>query len=133
MIKRNLSCIMLIDNNPDDNFYHRRIIAKNQPSITVLVMISANDALIYLRSEEQLVQPDLIFLDINMPGVNGWEFIEQYKGQKSLLYSPLIVMLTTSENPDDRKKALQSGTITYCLTKPLTADMLIDIKSRFFN
>jgi CheY-like chemotaxis protein len=134
MIKRSLSCIMLIDNNPDDNYYHRRVIQKQEPSVKVLEMDSATDALIYLQSAEtNRVQPDLIFLDINMPGVNGWDFIEKYAAQKQLLHGPLIIMLTTSENPDDRKRALLSGDITDCLTKPLTIEMLKSIRQKFFE
>lgn len=132
MKTRKLTCIMLIDNNPDDNFYHSRIIKKTDPSIQVLVMASATEALKYLQSAET-IQPNLILLDINMPGINGWDFMELYQMQKSLSNASLIIMLTTSENPDDRKRALESGTIADCLTKPLTAEMLKVIKEKFFN
>jgi CheY-like chemotaxis protein len=134
MIKRQLLCIMLIDNNPDDNYYHRRVIQKQEPTLQVLEMNSATDALTWLQSPEtNIPQPDLIFLDINMPGVNGWDFIEQYGAKKQQLHDPLIIMLTTSENPDDRKRAMLSGDIADCMTKPLTADMLQDIRKKFFG
>ncbi len=125
---------MLIDNNPDDNFYHSRIIKKTDPSVQVLVMASATEALKYLQAAgAQSIQPDLIFLDINMPGINGWDFMQQLQMQKPLPNPPLIIMLTTSENPDDRKKALQSGAIADCMTKPLTVEMLNAIMQKFFN
>jgi CheY-like chemotaxis protein len=134
MIARSLSCIMLIDNNPDDNYYHRRVIQKQEASVQVLEMNSATDALFYLQSTvANIVKPDLIFLDINMPGVNGWDFIEQYGAIKKTLNNPLIIMLTTSENPDDRKRAMLSGDIIDCMTKPLTVDMLTSIKKSFFK
>lgn len=128
-------CIMLIDNNPDDNFYHSRVIKKKDPSVEVLVMSSATDALDYLQTaDENKRQPDLIFLDINMPGMNGWDFMERYQLQmpKSEGEAPVIIMLTTSENPDDRRRAMQSGAITDYMTKPLTLEMLASIDINFF-
>lgn len=133
-MKRKLDCIMLIDNNPDDNFYHTRIIQKTDPSVFVLVMASATEALAYLESADlQKTKPDLIFLDINMPGMNGWDFMQRFQMQKNEPFTPLIIMLTTSENPDDRKKALVSGAIADFMTKPLTIHMLTAIKERHFS
>jgi CheY-like chemotaxis protein len=135
MSTRKPGCIMLIDNNPDDNFYHTRVIKKKDPSVEVLVMSSATDALAYLQApDKNKRQPDLIFLDINMPGMNGWDFMERYQLQvpKSEGEALVIIMLTTSENPDDRRRALQSGAITAYMTKPLTLDMLASIDGNFF-
>jgi CheY-like chemotaxis protein len=134
MIKRSLSCIMLIDNNPDDNYYHRRVIQKHDPSLKVIEMDSATDALHYLQSAEiNSIQPDLIFLDINMPGVNGWDFIEQHREKKQRLHDPLIIMLTTSENPDDIRRARLSGDVIDCMTKPLTIEMLKSVNKKYFE
>jgi CheY-like chemotaxis protein len=130
MKKGPLTCIMLIDNNADDNFYHKRVIKKTDDTIEVLVMSSASDALLYLQTEN--IQPDLILLDINMPGINGWDFMDRYQLISNQLTKPVLIMLTTSENPDDRLKALQSGAIADLMTKPLTADLLNAIKHRFF-
>ena len=72
-------CILLVDDNPDDNFFHEREIKRNNPSNAVVTRNSAIRALEYLKSEKDLGRrPDLIFLDINMPGMNGWEFLEAY-------------------------------------------------------
>lgn len=133
MKKGKLNCIMLIDNNADDNFYHKRVIKKNDTTQEVLVMSSALEALQYLETDHaQNIQPDLIFLDINMPGINGWDFIERYQLITNSFTQPLIIMLTTSENPDDRIKALQNPAIADLMTKPLTVSMLKSIKDRFF-
>ncbi len=70
-----LNCIMLIDDNEDDNFFHSRVIQKNSLANNVIVMPSALEALGYLKlKDQQRIKPDLILLDINMPGMNGWEF-----------------------------------------------------------
>lgn len=116
---------MLIDDNADDNFYHERVIRKSEAADNVISEQSAEAALEYLRNERNN-KPDIIFLDINMPGMNGWEFLREYnKLDKHLQGSAIIIMLTTSENPDDRLKA--KDIVRDFKTKPLTKEMLGEI------
>lgn len=125
-----LKCIMLIDDNDDDNFYHERIIRKSNAAETVITERSADAALNRLRNQPDTI-PDLIFLDINMPGMNGWEFLQEYsKLDKHLQSRLVIVLLTTSENPDDKRKA-ENINIDF-KTKPLTKEMLADITNTYF-
>jgi CheY-like chemotaxis protein len=129
MIKK-LNCIMLVDDNVQDNFFHERIIRKCDAAKEVVVMESGLEALDYLRKHKALgeTHPDLIFLDINMPGMNGWEFLEDYgKLEKKYQSEMVVVMLTTSDNPDDLVKASSSGVLAGFKTKPLTKEMLADI------
>ena len=129
MIKK-LNCIMLIDDNPDDNFFHERVIKKCDAAENVIVMQSASLALEYLKSKSTM-SPDLIFLDINMPGMNGWEFLEEYNVlEKNLQHQVIVVMLTTSENPDDQIKAV--NITTDFKSKPLTKLMLEEIIEKHF-
>jgi len=129
MIKT-LKCIMLVDDNPDDNFFHERAIRKCNAAEVVVVRQSGKSALEYLRSaREDELRPDLIFLDINMPGMTGWEFLERYEQLDSSSKGGLIVViLTTSENPDDRAKANEMH-VSFT-TKPLTPDALEEIIGR---
>ena len=64
---------MLVDDNKDDNFYHERIIRKNNSADMVVTKQSGVEALEYLKriNPQEGTHPDLIFLDINMPGMNG--------------------------------------------------------------
>lgn len=132
MMKK-LKCIMLIDDNPDDNFYHERVIKKSNAAETVISETSALEALKYLKSkkDDARPRPDLIFLDINMPGMNGWEFLGEYqKLDKDLQGHVIVIMLTTSENPDDRVKAIK--VVPDFRTKPVTPDMLEEIIGMYF-
>jgi len=135
MTTKTLNCIMLIDDNGDDNFYHERIIKKNKAAEKVISIESAKKAIEFLRNKQnhETNHPDLIFLDINMPEMNGWEFMEEYQALDETLRSKVIViMLTTSDNPDDKAKAKQLGMLADFKTKPLTKEMLNEIISKYF-
>ncbi|TGK18731.1 response regulator [Leptospira fluminis] len=130
-----INCIMLIDDNSNDNFIHDRVIKKNGFANIVIALTSAVEALNYLKQQKEkgLVHPDLIFLDINMPGMNGWEFLVEYdKLDGDLQGKIIIIMLTTSDNPDDQEKARNLKTLSDFKTKPLTKEMLSEISVKYF-
>jgi CheY-like chemotaxis protein len=132
---KKLKCIMLIDDNPDDNFYHDRVIKKNNAADIVIAKTSAIEALDYLKSMGKTgdLRPDLIFLDINMPGMNGWEFLQEYdKLNVNQRGKVIVIMLTTSENPDDQRKAIEMNIVFDFKTKPLDKEVLEEITSKYF-
>ena len=123
-MKNKFHCILLIDDNAADNRYNQIIMEEMDITEKVLVAASAQEA-IDILSQNETPHPDLILLDINMPRMNGWEFLEAYKNlslnKKS---NGMIVVLTTSMNPEDRKKAAQIAGIAAYEIKPLTQDLL---------
>ena len=95
-------CIMLIDDNENDNFFHERKIKKTVLATTVIAKESDTEALGYLdvMINEGKIGPILIFLDINMPGMNGWKFLTHYNQLEIAMQKAIvIVMLTISYNP----------------------------------
>lgn len=127
-----LGLVLLIDDDPHDNFFHARVIRKSGRFRDVLVREGAVEALEYLKSGGE--RPDLIFLDINMPGMNGWEFLEEYQGlDPSRRCKVIVVMLTTSEDPADIVKAKSFNLAPEFRTKPLTQSMLDEILDRYFQ
>jgi CheY-like chemotaxis protein len=127
---------MLVDDNNDDNFFHEREIKKNNEKTIVIVKNSGLEALEYLKAKKNSInmQPDLIFLDINMPGMNGWEFLEEYNRlDKNIQSEIMIIMLTTSDNPDDETRAKRWRGISDYITKPLTKEKMKDIAKKYFN
>ena len=132
-MKRKLDCILLIDDDHEDCFFHKLVI--NKMDITKCIQVAENglDALKFLKDEEQVV-PELIFLDINMPKMNGWEFLEEYKHIDPKRKARItILMLTTSANPADIKRAAEMEDVTGYKTKPLSVDMLNEILQNYFS
>lgn len=134
MMRKKLNCILLIDDSEADNFLHKRVINKMNCAEKVLAIQSGEEALDFLNSEtKKNCTPDLIFLDINMPGMNGWEFLEKYtKLHESLQAKIIVVMLTTSLNNDDYDKAKSQPVISGFRNKPLTEEMLSEIIETYF-
>ena len=127
---------MLVDDNQDDNFFHEREIKKSSLVNTVVTKNTGADAITYLKDggEDKCIRPELIFLDINMPGMNGWEFLEQYHKLDAILKNQvIIIMLTTSDNPDDKTKASKWDFVSDYITKPLTKEMIAEIVKKYFK
>ncbi|MFN8285555.1 MAG: response regulator [Chitinophagales bacterium] len=129
-----LNCILLIDDNPDDNFFHTRVINKLACAEKVIAIESAVEALHHLRSIPLTEVPDLVLLDINMPGMNGWEFLEEYaRLEAERRRGIVIVLLTTSHNPDDEKLARSYEIVCDFKIKPLTESILKGILQQHFG
>ena len=132
-MKRKLNCILLVDDDNDDNVFHQIILEEMNVANNIEVVVNGLEALAYLKKENQ-TPPELIFLDINMPKMNGWEFLTQYKNldvkQKARV---LIMILSTSANPDDIKRAREIEEVTGFQTKPLSKEMMIGILNEHFQ
>ncbi|MDB5272229.1 MAG: Two-component response regulator [Chitinophagaceae bacterium] len=136
---KKINCILLIDDNPADNEFHAIKIKKADVCQRVESATSGLKALEYIKKSgepgqsETYPKPDLIFLDINMPGMNGFEFLEEYnKLDEKLKSKVVIIMLTTSLNPDDEKRALNNKDVTEFQHKPLSVEILKETIEKFF-
>ena len=115
--------IVLIDDNDADNEYHEIMIRKGGFAGEVVVIDNPMRVESYL-SNADLAVPTYIFLDINMPMMDGFQVAEQIA--PILLTHPAIVvmMLTSSSSQKDRDQAAQIGVIKGFVTKPLTDTMV---------
>lgn len=135
-MKKKLNCILLIDDDEATNFLNQMILRKVDCTDKIIVTQSGYEALEYLKSKEdgQHPCPDLIFLDINMPGMNGWEFLEAYRKLEKIQQGKIVViMLTTSLNPNDQEKAHNLGDISDFMNKPLSIELVQDLLKKHFK
>ena len=134
-MKNKLNCILLVDDDEDCNFFHKRLFEKAECAEQIFVAENGMEALSFLNStvEGKHPHPALIFLDINMPKMNGWEFLNEYKKLDDTLKAKIVVvMLTTSLNPDDRNKASNITEIKGFHNKYLTKDSIDKVLKEHF-
>lgn len=136
-ITHKLKCILLIDDDEATNFYHTIILEEENIGVHIQSVKSAKEGLDFLLGKgiyENSPQPGLIFLDINMPGKNGWDFLVEYDElSKDIQDRAVVTILTTSINPDDREKAAAIPAVKEFVNKPLTAEVFWKVaKENFF-
>ena len=113
---------MLIDDESINNFISTKIIERFNPMYQVIAFTRVQDALDHLRKGDF---PDLILLDINMPGLNGWDFLDHYsRFPASQQKKSPIVMLTSSVNKQDLQKSRSYPCVADFISKPLTVEDL---------
>lgn len=134
-MKKKLNCILLVDDDDDCNFFHQRLLNKMNCTEKIHIVNNGEEALNYIISnlDSKKDNPDLIFLDINMPKMNGWEFLERYKEIGSINKGKiLLIMLTTSLNPDDENKAKNYKDVKGYYEKYLDQESINEILSKYF-
>ncbi|MCG2418916.1 response regulator [Aequorivita sp. F47161] len=127
--------VLLIDDSESDNFYHARKIKKMGISDNIHICYSAEEALDYLKSEldGKHPQPTLIFLDINMPGMNGWEFLKAYEALEVSQQGEIVLtMLSNSIDERDKSKAHEFKCVKGFYNKPLDETYLKNILETHF-
>jgi CheY-like chemotaxis protein len=140
-MNKQLNCILLIDDDEPTNFLNKLTLEQMGCTRHIRVAQSGQEAIEYLKSSDPgnpsgdpCPRPDLIFLDINMPAMDGWEFLEQYKKlppeQKADI---VLIMLTTSLNPDDEIRTRSIPEIAGFENKPLKQAQLEALLKKYFG
>jgi CheY-like chemotaxis protein len=120
----NLLCVMVIDDSEPDQFICKMMIEGYDPDIKILQAYDGQEALEILDATEH--SPDVIFLDINMPRMDGHEFLAMYD-KRDEAKSTVVVMLTSSSQEEDRDRSLAHQCVKSYLIKPLDAKNLEEL------
>ncbi|QKG51401.1 response regulator [Hymenobacter sp. BRD67] len=120
-----ISCTLLVDDDDTTNFLNQTLLRRMAISDAVLVAQNGQEALDLLHQHCELPAsptcPALILLDMKMPLMNGFEFLQAYAQRPERENPTVVIMLTTSLNPKDVEQ-MQGLPIAGYLTKPLTRD-----------
>jgi CheY-like chemotaxis protein len=131
-----LNCILLIDDDEPTNFLNRLTLEQAGCTRNIRVAQSGQEALDYLREipAGTELRPDLIFLDINMPAMDGWEFLERYRSLPPERKADIVlIMLTTSLNPDDELRVQTIPEVSGFENKPLSQQRLEQLLKKYFR
>lgn len=119
--------VLLIDDNDIDNFINERMISTSNFSKQVTVKNSAESALDYLRknADSKEMLPQVIFLDLNMPVMDGFGFLEEYaKLSESIRSFCKVIVLSSSISPEDINRSSTNPYVVKYLNKPLSEKYL---------
>ncbi|MFC5044901.1 two-component system response regulator [Aquimarina hainanensis] len=127
---KGLKRFLLVDDSKATNFFNKTVIERSGVPAEILIAENGEEALNVVTSEQS---PDIIFLDINMPVMNGWNFISEYQQLENKYKKGIIIlMLGTTLSIEDEEKANNTPEIKEFREKMLTKEIVEDIVSNYF-
>lgn len=133
---KKINCILLVDDDPTTNFLNQELIEELEVTNSVHVTWNGQEALDYLngvgkyrtKDSTNFPRPNIIFLDINMPVMDGYVFLDHYANMPvSKRADIIVVFLTTSDSQQDRDKASTKTIISDFLEKPLKREAVLKV------
>lgn len=135
-MKKKINCVLLVDDDDATNYIHQYIMKEIQFADHIKIAKNGHKALDYIKSinNKDYLKPDILFLDVNMPVMNGWEFLKQYELlDNSLQNDTMVVLFTTSLKPNEEELVGSFCSIDHVMSKPLTPEMLEKLQVQYFN
>jgi CheY-like chemotaxis protein len=125
-LESTFNSVLLIDDSEIDVLVNRRLIELTHFASNVIITNSGEEALHYLREECRPANvPDLIFLDMYLPMMSGYEFIEEFKSLPSYITAKSkIIILSVFQKQEKLQRVFENSFVAGQLEKPLTQDAL---------
>ena len=126
--------VMLIDDNEIDNLINQKMIEAASITDNIYTHTGAKSAIEFLKNMEKLdvaeqVLPDVIFLDIDMPLMDGFQFLDEFEKLTTVAKKKCkIVMLTSSINPQDFNRSKKYENVKLYLNKPLSHESIVKLE-----
>ena len=126
--------IMCVDDDPMTLMLNKLTLKKSNFCQDALTAENGKIAIEYFEQQLNLAPekrelPDLIFLDLNMPEMNGWDFLNAYLKEYMAVQPELkVVILSSTVDPDDRERASKNPLVIDFISKPLTIRRLDELK-----
>jgi CheY-like chemotaxis protein len=122
--------ILLIDDNSTSVFLTEMLLKREGFAHTVRSFLAAEEALLYLKNLLPTQAPEVIFLDLNMPVMDGWDFLDALEPYtQELVTRCRIYILTSSLAPHDALKAKEYPLVSGLIHKPVDSQMLQVIRA----
>ncbi|MGN7205150.1 response regulator [Pedobacter sp. SAFR-022] len=122
--------VWLIDDDEVFVFLTKKLIARSELEVTVETYINGQDAIEQLQSlaEDENALPDIILLDLNMPVMDGWEFLKAYEDINFSNPNKIhLYIVTSSISPYEVERAKQIPAVQEFIVKPMVKDKFIDL------
>ncbi|WMJ74484.1 response regulator [Cytophagaceae bacterium ABcell3] len=136
MSNKILKNVLLVDDDSINNYINERLLKKMNICENIKVLLNGEEAIKHIEQEiaqDNSYTPDLILLDINMPVMDGFEFMEAFKKlDLEKKEKVVIIMLTTSTNPGDMDRVKHSIASDF-INKPLTEDKISGILNKYLQ
>lgn len=126
----NITSVLLVDDDRECLFFHKYILRECGLVERMDTAMNGQEAILLIENKLNTGEalPQLLFLDINMPVMDGWEFLEQYNMFPEDVKSQMkLVMLSASANPDDEARALSNKDVWRFCQKNLTIELTVEL------
>lgn len=129
--------ILCVDDDPITLMLYKMVIAKSSFTEEIVTAKNGQEALDYydsLNTENDFCCPELVFLDLNMPVMGGWEFLENFNNKKYDQFNKKtkVIVLSSTIDPNDIENSKKYPMVIDFMSKPITKEMLDGLKERLF-